>query len=518
MTRRRDIKKSDFNVVGALESSDYFDFVRNGQNLRISQVDLIAGLGTVGTIEAVGEATAVPVLEIVGGANYIRSILAGSGISAQVSPQNGIEVSHNFTADTSAVPVMVNALADSPVIRSIEAGTGINVSGSGNVIQVALSGVPATTKTTVINDISDFPAPVGDLITLSADTEYLIQSDISSVYRYAVGENTLVSGSDKKLISLEYTGVGTMITALDVNFKIKDIKLTCDSGTAFSVSSTTGLHVADIYNTNVSCNNVGNFDNLLSLAVTGSNFSPVYTQGFTFTGNFSIFSFVLSGLVIPSGTGNGFTLGTSTFTFLTITSAFLQVDTTGYVVSGLASSGNINAGGSGLISVSRNFGTADFSNNITPYDDLWKSSANSRLPDSKEVALSTHGGATIAIATAATPVIVGATWLSHKSYRFTSAVGGRWTYDGIETDVSVTASITADIATGTDNVSFFLYKNGVQIPESIVTREFTAGNVGNLSLLWDVSMVQNDYVELWVQNDDTNVDVIIVNAVMRIRS
>ena len=406
MSRRRDIRKSDFTVVSSNESTDKFDFVRNGENLSIYQSDMAAGLGVTGTLEQLGEATAIPVLQVVGGVNYIRNILAGYGISVQVSPQNGVEINHNFTADSTGVPVMIDSASDSPTIRSIEGTSGVNVSGSGDTIQIALTASPASTKTVVVYDIDDFPTPVGSTITLEADTEYVVQNDISSAYIFEMSNNSIISGTDKKIISLETTNVGTMITATDVNAKIKDIKLIADSGTLFDISSTTGAHYFELYNTDGSCNNIGNFDNLAALSATGSTFSPVYVQGFTFTGSFVIALFSLGGIVMPSGTGNAFTLGTATFDYFVIDKMLLDIDTTGYSLSGLASSGNINADGAGIVLAANNFGSADASDNITPYDDRWESRANTKLPDSYGVLLASHAGTTVTIATVSTPVEV----------------------------------------------------------------------------------------------------------------
>lgn len=223
-------------------------------------------------------------------------------------------------------------------------------------------------------------------------------------------------------------------------------------------------------------------------------------------------------LTIPSGTGNGFTLGTATFDSVTLDKFLFNISTSGYLISGLANSGNINAGGLGVINNTKSFGTATFSDNITSYDDRWEAQLNSDIINSFDLCLATHAGATIAIAAAATPVIIGATWTQQDGHRFTTTAGGRFTYTGKGTHVSVTASISADIAVASDNVSFFLYKNGVQIANSRAQRYFTAGSIGNLVLVWDIELSTSDYLELWVQNDDTNVDVNIARIVMRIRS
>ena len=209
MTRKRDVKKSDFITLESVQSGDYFDFTRSGQNYKIELNDLLNSMGVSGELQTLGEIGGIPVLRVIAGVNYIRNILGNRGISVSVSPQNGVVIGHNFTVDSSGIPIMINEGADSPVIRSVQAGAGINVSGSGNNIQISSTEIPESTKTVVVYNINDFPDPdlvETDLIVLESDTEYKVQADVSSVYRFKFSEDTLLSGADGALVTLEYTG------------------------------------------------------------------------------------------------------------------------------------------------------------------------------------------------------------------------------------------------------------------------------------------------------------------------
>lgn len=517
MVRARDIKKSDFLEVTATESADRFDLVRNGQNFKIARDNLIADFGVSGPLQTLGEATATPILSISGATNYIRNLLSGAGILTSISPQNGVQIDHRFNIDKTGVPIMINEGADSPTFRSIQAGSGINVAGAGDVVQVSVSATPVSTKTVNVYSIDDFPAPVGGIITLEDDTEYRLQNDVSSVNRYVFGANTVLSGADATLISLEYTGTGTMITVTDEDCKIKDLKLICSSGTVFDVSSTSGLNYFRLYNSIIICDEVGSFDNIGVMYIFSANFF-VTTDGFYFYNNFSVVLLDTVGFTMPSGTGNAYTLGTAVFEYLTFSKCIFDVNTTGYIISGAASSANIGSTGLGVILDNKNFGTATFSDNISQYDDRWEAQLNSTLINSFDLMLATHAASTITISAAATPVIIGATWVEEDAHRISSTVGGRFTYNGKGSHVEVTASISGDIVTASDNVSFYLYKNSVQITNSRVTRLFTAGSIGNVVLLWDLELATSDYLELWVSNDDTNVDVNISKITFRIRS
>ena len=518
MTRDRDIKKSDFIEVSSSQATDYLDLVRNGQNFKILQSVLVNDFGVSGPLSTLGEVTGTPVLKVISDVNYIRNLIAGSGVLLSDSPQDGIEIAHNLDVDKTGVQIMINEGAAQPTIRSIQAGTGISVAGAEGIIQIATSGSPGSTKTIQVFTEDDFPDAVLGVITLAGDTEYRLQNDVTVTSRFIMGENTVISGADRFLISLTYSGVGTMFTSIDKNIKFRDICLKCSLGTMFDVSSTTGTHVFRFLSGGVECLNVGTFTGLEVFLLRNCRFNDVAGTGFVFAGAFSVVLITIS-ILITSGAGTTmFDLASATFGVLILDKVLFDVSSTGYCLSGLASSGNINVGGIGVLTNIFQEGSSDILNNISPYDDRWEMQFNSQIPNSLDLILATNAGTTVTIATASTPVIIGATWVAHNSYRFSGTAGGRWTYNGKGSHVALNASISVDIPTGVDEVSFFFYLNGVQEANSIITRKVDSGNVGNLSMIWELEMETGDYVEIWVQNDDTNVNVIIENAIMRIRS
>lgn len=518
MSRAKDIKKSNFVAVTSALVTDYFDLVRSGQNFRILLSDLITSMGVSGPLQTKGEATAVPILDVVAGVNYIRNLLAGDGIRLDYSPQDGIEINHNFIVDKTGVPVVINELTNAPTIRSIQAGTGITVSGSGGIIQISESTTPGTTKTVFVYTESDLPTPSLGIITLADDTEYRFLNDVSTSNRFIMGDNCVISAADEGLISLTYTGTGVMFTAADkTSSNFTGIKLSCPSGTCFDMSSTTGNDSFFMSNCDVVCDTIGDLDGMafnyirncqIIATNTGLSFANAHLAFLCYNTYFNLST---------ATTAKAIDLGTATFTAIHIDVLLFNMDAaTSYCISGAAASANLVATGFATVIRCQQLGSSTFLENISEYDDKWEFALNANAINSKDLALATHAGATIAIGAAATPVIVGATWAQQDMHRFTHTISGRWTYTGKGTNVDITASISADIVTGTDNVTFFLYKDGVQITNSAITREFTAGNIGNMSLIWNLQLETNDYIELWVQNDDTAVDVIIDSIVMRI--
>jgi hypothetical protein len=509
--RPKDIKKSDFVAQTSLQTTDYMDIVRNSQNFKVSLATLAAHFAAAGPLQTVGESTGTPILSVVSAVNYIRNFVDGPGIVSAVSPLGGLKVSHNFTVDKTGVAVVANEAAASPTIRSIQGGTGITVGGAGGVIQISTSGSPGTTKTIQVFAKTDLPAPSAGIITLADNTQYLFQNDVSlGTDRLLWGTNTVISGGSRELITLTYTGTGVMITATDKDVFIDNIQLSCASGTHFSVTDSVGdtqrMQLEKVF---LIGGILGTITAMQSLTLIDGFAGGGMTDGFTFSGAWTKLYVQNFGGSITSGANDMFDLNAATFDTVNFVDCSFTINGTGYVINGLASSGNINAGGLGTITRCAQFGTATFLNNISAYDSRWEMLENSGIPNSDNLSLATHGGATITIAASSTPVIIGATWTSLVSRRFTGTAGGRFTYTGKGASVDITASITGQrAAAGTDTFGFYLYKNGVQIAASVVTRAFTNAD-GNLAMVWSMDLATSDYLELWVENSTGTADFVV---------
>lgn len=86
-------KKSDFTASPTIADTSTFDFVINGENIKITKANLLAALGVTGTLSQVGAVTGTPVLDVSGGADkLIRNLEAGVGILLSLSPENGITI------------------------------------------------------------------------------------------------------------------------------------------------------------------------------------------------------------------------------------------------------------------------------------------------------------------------------------------------------------------------------------------------------------------------------------------
>lgn len=511
-----DIKKSQFITKDAtgVSSTDTFDFVQDGQNFKITLAELATKLGVTGTLAQLGDATGIPTLKITGAANELRNVIGGPGILASLSVADGIEIKQNFTVDATGVPILINPTFASPTLRSLVAGSGINISASNGSIQFALAATPASTKTVIVNEMTDFPAAVGSVITLDADTAYFVTNDLTTASRFVLQDDTVVMATDGTLISLVYTGTDTMFTSVNASNKIKDIRLTCATGKLLDVSGA-GTEIFQLINLNVdSCDEIGDIDGISVLNIENVVWSNIITTGMLVAGSINIMS-IFQNITYLNG-GKFIDLGTCTFNGFNYGNSMAVLAAGTYNISGMVSSGNVNTGGLGAVTNNRAWGLGTPIENITTKDALWQFHLNSGAPDSRSSALLSNAGCTVTIAASNTPVIIGATWVAEDLSRFTATAGGRFTYIGSGDTVSITASITADVASGVDDCTFYVYKNGIQEANSGILRELDAGDPGNLSVVWELTLTTGDYVELWAENNDTSVNVVIHKAVLRI--
>lgn len=131
------VKQSDFTAQTSIPSGSFLGFFANGYNYKISYTNFISGLGVTGTIVQDGAVTGTPVLDVQGAVNNIRNLEDGPGIVTNVSAENGIEISHNFTVDTTGEPLMQNISDPSPTFVSLVAGVGIDIATSGTTIEIS---------------------------------------------------------------------------------------------------------------------------------------------------------------------------------------------------------------------------------------------------------------------------------------------------------------------------------------------------------------------------------------------
>ena len=513
---QKDTKKSSFTQQTTIPSGATFDFVSNGVNYKIPVASMILAFGTLGTLVQKGEITGLPVLSTVGTVNSIRNIVNGPGIALASSPEDGIKISHNLQDGDAGVPVLYRSTDESPIIRNLLAGTGVSVASVGNDIQIAATGITVASNIVIVNTMSDFPTASSGVITLEDDTAYLVSADLYTSDRFVAGDNCVVYGADSAVSAIAYTGTGTMFTSTTDSFKITLLSLTATNGQLFDVSTAASTGVFQLINVTIpSCDVLGTATNMKALQFTDISAQSIVSDGIAFSGDIGVVMGNSNLFAITAG--SVFDLGTATINSgFSLNVTYSNVSAGAFFLSGLADSGNFATGTIGTLSNCNIKGAGTALSGIAESDALWEFSANNGIPDSINSLLTVHGAGTLTIAASNTPVIIGATWTASHLSRFTATAGGRFTYIGKGAHINLSATVTADLASGVDDCTFYFYKNGDQEASSAVVREFDAGDPGNIGMLWQVDLATDDYIELWAENNDTSVNILIVNAILGI--
>src|SRR5574343_133193 len=519
MVQARDRKKSLFPESQQVPSDSFFDYTVNGVNYKVSFANLLTALGATGTIAQDGDPTGTPVLDQQGSANLIRNIEDGSGIYTEISPQNGLTIKHNFTADASGIPVLINTTDPSPKIRSIVAGAGIAVTGLNGAVKISATSAPVSTRTVVVNSLADFPEAVAGVITLAANTQYFIFNNIAlGTTRIVMADNTVIEGADSQVITLSYSGTGDMFTASAASVRFGRITLSAPSGRILNFFDASGTKNAYFVDGVFNAADIANINGAKSVIFLDSS-AAFTSSGFTVSGAIAgSVAFIpnrwedTSGYVLDiSGASSikSLTMNTSLTYLLSGSAGFIKGvgDTNIDSIATVINQRIVNSGGTVL-------------NGVSIDNVKWYFVGNDGTIDTNPtglVCLSGNATATT-IAVMGTPVKVAGTWAVEEGSFFTPDTTGKVTYNGVR---SYPANITVNLsfifaAGGTQNISVYLYKGGVQIAASRIRSSGTSSNYTSISTTWHQHLANGEYIEVYVANDSGTNNIVVSDAVLRI--
>ena len=514
-------KKSNFPALTGIPANATLDFVTPGVNFKITLADFLAALNVTGTIVQDGAVAGTPVLDKAGTVNNIRNIEDGPGILSAVSPENGLALRHNFIINADGVPVMINKDEAQPTFRSVSAGSGIAVTLGGDdqeEIVISVSGTPATTKTVIVNTLSDLPSPVGSVITLADDTEYFFNNDVSvGANDIVLGNNCVIAAADSSVIMLSGTGSGTFITSTDVTSRIGRITLEYPNGAMFDVTDSTGTKIFQLIDMTISsADTLGDVGGHAAYQFNNVAFFSIATGGFDFTGSTNIL-FALACLVEMTD-GSFFDFGAATIDSMNMDGCVFTL--TAASSHAITATGSTNIGSIATMTNCRTSGSGTLLDGVATTDDKWQFDLNDDIRDTRTDALiSLSANATeTAIAVINTPVLVAGTWDdSEVASQFTIDTAGRATYTGVkDIRLPITISATASMASGgTNSITLYIAINGVIVAESGAQNDISTIS-GRTTAIWQHTFSTSDFVELWVENNDGTVNIIVTDSVLRV--
>lgn len=522
-------KKSDFTGSTTIPSSATFDYVHNGQNLKILYSDFLSALGVTGTITQGGNPLGSPVLDQQGSTNVIRNVVGGFGITTSIDAQNSITFDVDFSFDTTGVAIVDDPLAEAPAFKSLVSGTDITITSASGIatINANTDGLKPTNRV-IINQASDFPAASGGVITLAASTEYYIGDNITVSDRFDLSAGNIVVRGQAAACSITYTGTGDMFTAVDFTLLgINGVTLSQPNATTgdslFDFSdSVTASSVANLMSINVlTCDTVLTYENIRGVTV---DLLAVFScnNGFiaqnTGTGTFSLGRV---GIITTNATFVGIDLGTNIFTSMEVSNLQIFGVSGSVGIKGLASSGNI------LTGFIANIGNNEFIGGMTPLDTIvftdfrFNFQGNSGISDTNpDGLLSLTANATNTVISAVnTPTLVAGTWVVEGVSHFTGDANGRLTYIA-ERDLTAPIDLVLDFepVSGTNkDLRVCIAINGVAVVATCRLSRVDSGNPQSIASVWQTTFSTGDYIECFVENTTDAVDILVSGAVLRIR-
>lgn len=209
------VKQSDFTAQTSILSGSFLGFFANGYNYKISYDNFLSGLGVTGTIAQDGAVTGTPVLDIQGVDNFIRNIEDGAGIVTNISPDNGIEIAHNFTVNSTGEPLMQNISAASPTLVSLVGGTGIAVATSGETIEI--SSTEAATYASVSVEGNATTTTISSTATPVKAVATFVVGDVSSGFTASTNGRITYTGQTSRHIA---NAIVTLDASIGNNHKL----------------------------------------------------------------------------------------------------------------------------------------------------------------------------------------------------------------------------------------------------------------------------------------------------------
>lgn len=407
--------------------------------------------------------------------------------------------------------------------------------GSSEVRRLTLSEIDdadAPARRVVVNSKADFPAPVAGVITLAANTVYLLGDDINlGTDRIVLGANTAVMGIDRDNVLITYTGTSPMFTASAVSVLLDNFRATHSNSKllSFSDSGTGGniIGICDVFSlvsagwlevttsatvgTGILLENSGAFNCTGDAVVTTGNptFLRSMNTSFTMTGGFA------------------YDLGTSVFDSIRINAnGVFIIDAAAGFLKGAAASANLASGSLATVTDCRigNMGAGTLLSGIAQTDVRWRFFENTDIIDTRPDALASFNGNAVATPIAAgdgdagNPKRVVATWAASRLAQFTLDTAGRLTFTGeVDTVLPITINTSAVMASGTgSDIKFYIALNGTAITDSQAFLKIDNTDVRSASTIWQHTFTNGDYIELFVSNESSTANVIVDTAVMRI--
>jgi hypothetical protein len=369
----------------------------------------------------------------------------------------------------------------------------------------------------LVKSTADLPAPVGGIITLTAGTTYEINGTITLTSKINLN-GCYVVGADATNDKLVYTpSTGEMFTGTKGG-SVKTLTLMAATTGAklFNVdmAATETLLVRD-------CNVIGCKDIGL---VKGGN--VVFFSVINYAGNTNGITYQNNSTLLRDNTA---WFSSNAGTFEKLVGSFNLIEKLGGFGQPMLANSATALDVSGITSIVeggnlKNTAFIGTGTKVTgTFSKKWEVEAAGLNTEKDATATGTlyvSTSTTTAIATTNTPVKIAGTTTATELARFTSPANNRLVYDGTKTRTFiVTAAISASGTSSSNVYSFYIFKNGVEITASRQRTKVssTVGDVQVITIVSTVTLSPGDYVEVWTENNSSNVDLNVQNMTLSIK-
>lgn len=393
------------------------------------------------------------------------------------------------------------------------AGHVLVANGAGAAVYQALNGTVVS-----VNALADLPAPSGGIITLAANTHYVIGAPITTADKFTVSNNSSLTCNDTNGALLTYSGTGAMFTGTSANFTMYQAHLTAPSGTLFDLTG--GFLRMDNCTVDATTKD-GTLTDVIGIVINRCSFLNS-TDGLEFLGSSTVAILSLSKLryVTTSATSEFVDLGTIVFSTLEISNVVFTAPVGAIAIKGAAASANITTNKIASVTSCEFDANMTALSGITIDDKRWIFSANSLLADTMPDALvSLTGNATATVLSVGVPTLVAGTWVLERAAQFTTTTGGRATYDGERDLVTpIDVSVVVNPASGTNkSIRAYVALNGAVVTNSGIAVNISAGDPKQISVPWQENLSSTDFIEIFIENETDSTDCTVSDATLRLR-
>jgi hypothetical protein len=373
----------------------------------------------------------------------------------------------------------------------------------------------------IVNSAADLPTPIGGFIQLADYTNYLIGGNTTFADDLIGGIGSSITGlSVFGSPTLTYTGAGNFITTTGTTLQMDNLAVRCPNAAKIFEMVGGILLMNDVqFVVGASCA-IGTFDDVLFNLATDCGFIG-YGQGLTISNTSDqVFNWKTTALRTEDVTSTSIDLGTATFNTFIMNDVRIVAPIGAVDLAGLAGNGNIIADSIASVRDCSWLGGATALSGVTPDDFRWNFQGNNAVPDTMpDALLSLSGNATETIIAASnTPVKVAGVWVCERSSHFTCDTTGRATYIGerqLTTPIDVVASVKS--AAGTPDATLYVAVNGVEVARTGQVSALTSSKAFSMSTIWQKALVNGDYIEVFIANNDGTQNLVVIDALLRIR-